>query len=125
MKKQIVLDANEDYPSYSPGIEAGSFLFVSGQGPLDKENNIVGNTIEEQTIAAMNNVFEIIEKSGGTKEDIVKVNVFLDPIELFNRFDAQYQKIMPKIKPARTTVGSKLSLPGMMIEVDCIAYIKK
>ena len=42
---------------------------------------------------------------------------------LFPRYNAVYAHRFAKPYPVRTTVGSNLSaLPGMLIEIDCIAY---
>jgi len=54
---------------------------------------------------------------------VVKVTVHLSDTSLFARYNAVYAKRFSKPYPVRTTVGSDLGhTPGMLIEIDCIAY---
>ena len=51
------------------------------------------------------------------------MTVHLSDTSLFARYNAVYAKRFSKPYPVRTTVGSDLGhSPGMLIEVDCIAY---
>ena len=108
--------------AYSQGLKVGSFVFVSGQGPLDPETGaIVGETIEEQTARTLENVRAILEAAGATLADVVKVTVHLSDLSLFDRYNRVYARYFPDPKPTRTTVGSQL--PGIMVEIDAIAYL--
>lgn len=107
---------------YSQGLIAGNFVFVSGQGPLDPQTGrIVGETIEEQTERVLKNIAAILEAAGATMADVIKVAVHLSDLGLFQRFNQVYATHFPDPKPARTTVGSQL--PGILVEIDAIAYI--
>jgi 2-iminobutanoate/2-iminopropanoate deaminase len=107
---------------YSQGLIAGDFVFVSGQGPLDPQTGkIVGETIEEQTERVLKNIAAILEAAGASMADVVKVAVHLSDLALFQRFNQVYVTHFPDPKPARTTVGSQL--PGILVEIDAIAYI--
>jgi 2-iminobutanoate/2-iminopropanoate deaminase len=56
---------------------------------------------------------------------VVKVTVHLSGTSLFARYNAVYARRFLKPYPVRTTVGSDLGhAPGMLIEIDCIAYIE-
>jgi hypothetical protein len=45
---------------------------------------------------------------------------------LFARYNAVYSRRFSPPYPARTTVGSDLGhTPGMLIEIDCVAYSVK
>jgi 2-iminobutanoate/2-iminopropanoate deaminase len=55
---------------------------------------------------------------------VVKVTVHLSDTSLFARYNAVYAQRFSKPYPVRTTVGSDLGhAPGMLIEIDCIAYM--
>jgi enamine deaminase RidA (YjgF/YER057c/UK114 family) len=57
---------------------------------------------------------------------VVKVNVHLSDSSLFARYNAVYARSFSQPYPVRTTVGSDLGhTPGMLIEIDCIAYSVK
>jgi len=53
----------------------------------------------------------------------VKVTVHLSDTSLFSRYNSVYAERFSQPYPVRTTVGSDLGhTPGMLIEIDCIAY---
>ena len=110
--------------AYSQGWRAGDFVFVTGTGPIDPASGaLVGDTIEQQTEQTIDNVAAILDADGVTLDDVVKVNVHLSDTGLFARYNAVYAKRFSRPYPVRTTVGSNLGhAPGMLIEIDCIAY---
>lgn len=113
--------------AYSQGWRAGDFLFVTGTGPMDPASGeLVGDTIEQQTDQTITNLAAILEADGASLNDVVKVNVHLSDTSLFARYNAVYAQRFSRPYPARTTVGSDLGhSPGMLIELDCIAYSVK
>ena len=124
MPKKQVNPKNSAPPAgaYSPGLVAGDFVFVSGQGPLDPATGkIVGETIEEQTAQVLENVKAVLEAAGASMSDVVKMAVHLSDLANFQRFNQVYATFFPDPKPTRTTVGSQL--PGILVEIDAIAYI--
>jgi 2-iminobutanoate/2-iminopropanoate deaminase len=110
--------------AYSQGWRAGDFIFVTGTGPLDPATgSLVGENIEQQTEQTIDNIAAILEADGVSLHDVVKVNVHLSDTSLFARYNAVYAKRFSRPYPVRTTVGSNLGhTPGMLIEIDCIAY---
>jgi len=110
--------------AYSQGLRVGDFLFVSGQGPLDPATGkIVGGTIEEQTARVLENIKAILEAGGATMADVIKVSAHLSDLSNFAAYNKVYATYFPDPKPTRTTVGSQL--PGIMVEIDAIAYVGK
>jgi len=112
--------------AYSQGWRAGDFVFVTGTGPVDPlTGKLVGEDIERQTHQTIDNIVSILEAEGATLGDVVKVTVHLSDLSLFARYNAVYAKRFAKPYPVRTTVGSDLGhSPGMLIEIDCIAYME-
>jgi 2-iminobutanoate/2-iminopropanoate deaminase len=121
-KKEILTDKGpKPIGPYSQGIQVGDFVFVSGQGPLDPSTGqVTGETIEEQTTQVMENIKAILAEAGADMGDVVKSTVHLSDLALFSRFNGIYATYFPDPKPTRTTVGSQL--PGIMVEIDVIAY---
>ena len=113
--------------AYSQGWRAGDFVFVTGTGPIDPDSGrLVGDTIEQQTEQTINNLAAILEADGVTLHDVVKVNVHLSDTSLFARYNAVYAQRFSRPYPVRTPVGSDLGhTPGMLIEIDCVAYSVK
>jgi 2-iminobutanoate/2-iminopropanoate deaminase len=110
--------------AYSQGWRAGDFLFVTGTGPIDPATGaLAGNNIEQQTEQTIDNISAILAADGATLSDVVKVNVHLSDTSLFARYNQVYARRFTQPYPVRTTVGSDLGhTPGMLIEIDCIAY---
>jgi 2-iminobutanoate/2-iminopropanoate deaminase len=113
--------------AYSQGWRAGDFVFVTGTGPIDPvTQQLVGDTIERQTEQTIDNLSAILEADGASLRDVVKATVHLSDLSLFARYNAVYGRRFSQPYPVRTTVGSDLGhTPGMLIEIDCIAYSVK
>lgn len=127
MKKDKIVhpDRNEDFVTgaYSDGVLVDGLLFVSGQASIDfKTSEFVLGTIEEETERTLNNIKAIIEKAGGSMDNVVKITAHLADITDFERYDKTYGTFFTGIKPARTTVQSVLS-DGIKVEIDCIAKL--
>lgn len=110
--------------AYSQGWRAGDFVFVTGTGPIDPvTGKLAGDTIEEQTDRTIDNLAAILEADGASLADVVKVSVHLSNTSMFARYNQVYARRFSRPYPVRTTVGSDLGhSPGMLIEIDCIAY---
>jgi len=110
--------------AYAQGWRAGDFIFVTGTGPIDPfTGKLVGESIEQQTEQTISNISAILEADGASLSDVVKVTVHLGDTSLFARYNTVYARRFSQPYPVRTTVGSDLGhAPGMLIEIDCIAY---
>jgi 2-iminobutanoate/2-iminopropanoate deaminase len=113
--------------AYSQGWRAGDFLFVTGTGPIDPATGeLVGDNIERQTEQTLDNISAILEADGASLHDVVKLNTYLSDTSLFARYNTVYAERFSRPYPVRTTVGCDLGhTPGMLIEIDCIAYSVK
>src|SRR5688500_5600499 len=86
--------------AYSAGILMNGWLFVSGQGPVDlKTGKVIRGTIEEETLHTLSHVKKIVEAAGGKISDIVKCTVHLSDINDFDRYNEEYGRFFPGIKP--------------------------
>ena len=105
--------------AYSPGIVAeGRFAYVSGQGPL-RDGVVSGDTIQEQTRVALGNIAAVLASAGASLADVVRCGVFLADMADFRGMNDVYAEFFPDPLPARTTVGA--TLPGILVEIDCVA----
>lgn len=108
---------------YTPGIRAGDFIYVSGQGPIDPvTDQLVVTDVAEQTRITLGNVARILAAAGANATDIVKVSVFLRDISDFGAMNQAYGEFFGELKPARTTIESKFHKTEMLVEIDCVAY---
>ena len=122
--KKTVLSQNAPKPigPYSQAVQAGKFLFVSGQLAIDpKEGKIIAQTITLQTHQVMENIKAVLEAAGYSLKDVVQSNVYLSCMSLFDEFNRAYAKYFEEEFPARATVGSELKA-GALVEVSVVAY---
>ena len=109
---------------YAQGSIAGGLLFASGQIPLDPETgDIVGSTIEEQTAQVMKNVTAILEAAGTDFDHVVKTTCFLNDMNDFAAFNAEYAKSFGEVRPARSAVAVEKLPKGALVEVEVIAEV--
>lgn len=109
---------------YAQGNIAGGLLFASGQIPLDPETGeIVGSTIEEQTAQVMKNVAAILEAAGTDFDHVVKTMCFLNDMNDFAAFNAEYAKSFGEVRPARSAVAVEKLPKGALVEVEVIAEV--
>lgn len=108
---------------YSQAIVAeGKFVYVSGQGPADPETGeLCLGSFREQAERVFKNLGILLEASGASWADVVKVGAFLADLGDFPVFNEVYQQFVVEPYPARTTVQAGLG--KIAIEVDCIAVI--
>jgi 2-iminobutanoate/2-iminopropanoate deaminase len=124
-KQEIQTDeAARALGAYSQGIRAGDFIYVTGCGPVDPvTGEVSGETVEQQTDLAIDNVEAILRAAGATLADVVKATVHLADETEFARFNAVYAERFPPPRPVRTTVGSGMRhAPEMRVEIDVVAY---
>ena len=109
---------------YAQGNIAGGLLFASGQIPLDPETGeIVGSTIEEQTAQVMKNVAAILEAAGTDFDHVVKTTCFLNDMNDFAAFNAEYAKSFGEVRPALSAVAVEKLPKGALVEVEVIAEV--
>jgi 2-iminobutanoate/2-iminopropanoate deaminase len=122
--RKVLLTKNAPKPigPYNQAVQAGKFLFVSGQLAIDpKEGKIIVENIQLQTHQVMENIKAILEAAGYSLKDLVQSTVYLSSMELFNEFNCEYAKYFESDFPARVTVGAELK-SGALVEVSVIAY---
>jgi 2-iminobutanoate/2-iminopropanoate deaminase len=123
-KHKIDIPAGLPVPrgAYSMALRAGDFIYIAGQSARDQDLNVIGTTIEEQTARTIQNVAGMLEAAGASLADVVKSTVHLADLGMFRAYDAAYRQQVPEPFPVRTTVGSVLA-PGILIEIDVVAYV--
>jgi len=108
---------------YSQGVQAGPYLFVSGQIGLDPATGqMVSDGFEDQVGQVLANMGEILRSGGCLLEDVVAVDVFLTDIGQFGSFNRLYEAFFGNHKPARAVVEVKALPRGALVEVKCIAF---
>jgi 2-iminobutanoate/2-iminopropanoate deaminase len=109
---------------YSQAIQAGNFLFLSGQIPIDpKTRESVKGDIRQQTRQVLENIKGVLESQKLGMEDVVKATIFLKDIGNFNQVNEVYATYFPSSPPARSTVEVAKLPRDAGIEIEAIALI--
>lgn len=124
MAKKVIYTekAPKSLAGYSQAVEAGGFIFVSGQGPFDPASGeIVGETIQEQTAQCLRNVEVILQAAGSSLDQVVSATFILAEGTDYAGMNEEWGKWFPKDPPARQ--GAKLPVrpQGMKISIAVIA----
>ncbi|HYE11247.1 MAG TPA: RidA family protein [Patescibacteria group bacterium] len=107
---------------YSQGVEAGNFIYLSGQTPIDSTTGrLVEGDVGAQTEQCFKNLFNVLKESGLTHENVVKVNVYLTDMNNFAAMNEIYKKQFTEPYPARTTLGVAALPLQAQVEIEMIA----
>jgi reactive intermediate/imine deaminase len=129
MKTRIETDAAPaPAHTFSQGVRKGSFVQVSGQGPVDPATSeyLYPGDVAAQTTRTLENVRAIVEAAGATFADVVMLRVYLTKREDFAIMNDAYgafvtEHVADGILPARTTVFTGLPREEMLVEIDALA----
>jgi len=108
---------------YSQAVEVGNTLYVSGQIGIDPSTSKLREGFEEQVNQVFRNIQAILAEAGYSRENVVKITVYLVDMSKFSIFNTFYEEFFSGVspKPVRVTVGvSELPLQAE-IEVELIA----
>ena len=114
-------NAPEAIGPYSQAIEAGDFIYTSGQIPIDPlTGDIVEGGIEAQTERVIKNLTAVLTAAGSSLDKAVKTTCFLKDINDFAKFNEIYAKFFTG-KPARSCVEVSALPKGALLEIEVIA----
>ncbi len=125
MKKIISTDlAPKAIGPYSQGVSIGSLAFFSGQIPLDpKTGEMVGSTVEEQTIQVLKNIEGMLSAVNADFSKIVKTTIFLTTMNDFAKVNEIYAQKFKSDPPARSTVAVAGLPRGAKVEIEVIVHL--
>lgn len=123
MKKVISTDhAPKAIGPYSQAIEAGGFIYVSGQLPIDPATgNFASDEIKGQTRQSLENIKSILAEAGLTMSSVVKTTVLLADMSLFGAMNEVYEQYFDCDYPARCAFAVKQLPKDALVEIECVA----
>lgn len=122
--KKIISTTNAPAPigPYSQAVQAGNFLFVSGQVAINPENGELNiGTIEEETHQVMRNLKAVLLEAGLTFDNVVKSTIFLSDMGTFAQVNEIYGQYFTADFPARETVQVSVLPKNVNVEISVIA----
>jgi 2-iminobutanoate/2-iminopropanoate deaminase len=122
MKKKILASAKLPVLGpYSSAIEAGGFIFLSGQLPLNPSTGEIVMDIKAATRQTLTNIQTVLEENGLSLKNIVKTTIFLKNMADFAAVNEIYAGFFPESPPARSTVGVSALPKNAPLEIEAIA----
>ena len=109
--------------TYSQAIRAGNTVYVSGQIALDPDTGELVEGIDAQITRVFDNLKAIVEASGGSLADVVKVNIFLIDLAHFARVNEAMARYFAEPFPARATVGVAALPRAALVEADAVMVL--
>lgn len=123
MKYISINGAKPNAGHYSPAVQKGNLIFISGQLPVDLfTGEKCQGDITAQTKQVFANLDHVLEAAGANKEDIMKTTVFIADISLWDTVNSLYKQYFGDHKPARSIVPTNELHHGFAIELEAIAY---
>lgn len=105
---------------FSSAVEAGGWLYVSGQTPMT-DGEVVEGGIVEQSRLAIDNCVKIMNDAGYGMEDVVHVKVILTDARYFQSFNKVFKEYFGEHPPARICAVADLVV-DVKVEVDVTCY---
>ena len=110
---------------YSHAAKAGNTLYIAGQIAKDKEGHLVGKgDFETQVRQVYTNLQNILNESGGSLQNIVKMTSFLTHYNYIETFRSVRNEFFPDPQPPNTLLFvESLALPDFLVEIEAVAVL--
>ena len=106
---------------YSQAIDTGTFVYASGQLPIDPATGTMPDGIKEQTAQSLANVKAILAEAGLSPANVVKTTVFLSDMAHFAPMNEVYAQFFSAPFPARSAVAVKELPKQALVEIEVVA----
>ena len=126
--KQVIKTSNAPDPvgPYNQAIKAGDFIYCSGQIAIDPALNEITclGDIEKETIQVLKNLAAVLNAGGAKIEDVIKTTIYLTDLSNFQIVNKIYNDFFNIENPPARACVEVSSLPkGVLVEIDCVAYL--
>ena len=109
--------------AYSQAVVCGETIYLSGQLGIDPTTNTLPSSFIEQAQQALLNVEAILIAAGHTRNNIVKLTIFLADIKNFELLNNDLDAFFEGDFPARSLIEASALPKNALIEIDAIAAI--
>jgi 2-iminobutanoate/2-iminopropanoate deaminase len=124
MEKEIINTKAAPAPigPYNQAIQAGDFLFISGQICIDPATgNLKNKDLQEETHQVMHNLKAILAEAGMDFSNVVKTSIFLTDMNRFAEVNEVYGKYFHDYFPTRETVQVAALPKFVNVEISMVA----
>jgi len=110
------------YP-FSPAVRVGNLLFLAGQIGTDSSGRLVAGGIQAEARQALNNIKDVLEKTGSSMNRVAKCTVFMADMAEWPAMNEIYATYFRQALPARSAFGSTGLALNARMEIECIAVM--
>lgn len=123
MTKRILETPGSPAPlgPYSPAVEAGGLVFLSGQVALGPGGGRTDGPAAVQTRRVMDNIGRLLADAGLGYEHIVKTTIFMADIADYQEINEVYAGYFDGEPPARSAVQAAALPGGFSVEIEAVA----
>ena len=110
---------------FSPAVRVGNMLYLSGAIGTDRATGrLVPGGIEAETRQTMDNIRDVLERSGSSLDRVVRCLVMLADMGEWERMNGVYTTYFATHKPARSALGASGLALGARVEIECMATVR-
>lgn len=109
----------------SGGVVYGGLLHIAGHVGFRPGTSLpISLDITEQTRQIFTDLDALMASAGTNREHIVFMRIFLHDVQRdFAAMNHIFRQWIGEHRPARTTVGAALAVPGLLIEIDAVVAV--
>ena len=119
-------DAPAPVGPYNQAVQAGGWLYCSGQIPLDPATGemVGGGDVEAETRQVLRNLNAVLSAAGTEAAKVVRTTVYLVVLADFQTVNTIYAEMFGNgVSPARACVQVAALPKGSKVEIDCVAWL--
>ena len=120
-KTEVVRATSGPPRPFSPAVKTNGFIFLSGQVGTDSTGRLVPGGIQAETRQTMNNIRDVLARSGSSLDKVVKCTVFILDMAEWPAMNEVYITYFKGPPPARSAAGASGLALGARVEIECIA----
>ena len=126
MSREIIhtADAPEAIGPYSQAVKVGDIVYLSGQIPLVPETmTVIEGDFNTQVRRVFDNLSAVAKASGGSLQDVVKLNIYLTDLSYFGAVNDIMTEYFEQPYPARAAIGVAFLPKDVPVEMDAILHL--
>lgn len=105
---------------YSHAVVVGDLVFVSGQLPIDSNNNLETD-FSKAVKQVFNNLSKVLLAYNSNMNNLIKVNIYLTNSNQIDVFNSIYKESLKEPYPARSLVVVNALPKSALLMIDVIA----
>ena len=126
MSRAIIHTSNapEAIGTYSQAVKVGDVVYLSGQIPLVPETmTVIEGDFATQVRRVFDNLSAVAAASGGSLQDVVKLNIYLTDLAHFGTVNEIMADYFQQPYPARAAIGVASLPKDVPVEMDAILHL--